>query len=359
MSGVWASWISQIDRNQELDTIVYLGAGYGRNLSNLRATNARRIVLVEPNPSLRDALKAEAANDARITIMPEAISARTGDAPFNIFNAASFASLRAPVGLLEVLPGLKLEETITVETVTPQDLFQSLKLAPEGVHALVLDVPGEDATVVDVLATMDVVPFEHVMMCCAGRSLYEGLPASADLPVRLDAKYYKVVDQYLDDTVFLKFWLRYDKTQQTLEHVQNASAVQIADLRTEQTALTQQMSDAQGNAGQQLEALAQERSRQQTELATLTQKLGAAYEQAAQRSDALEQERSKLQAELAMFRRQMRAVRDADMDDLRQRYAALREEKRALEIVLQDVTAGLIANCEPMDSSLDGDRQKP
>ncbi|MGJ8597913.1 hypothetical protein, partial [Sulfitobacter sp.] len=144
-------------------------------------------------------------------------------------------------------------------------------------------------------------------------------------------------------------------------------------LKAEVATLTQQMSDAQGNAIQRLEALAQERdavkaevatlaqerSRQQTELATLTQKLGAAYEQAAQRSDALEQERSKLQVELAMFRRQMRAVRDADMDDLRQRYAALREEKRALEIVLQDVTAGLIANCEPMDPSLEGDRQKP
>ncbi|MEH6645930.1 hypothetical protein [Sulfitobacter sp.] len=337
MSGIWTSWINQIDRTQDLDTIVYLGAGYGRDLPDLLGTRARRIVLVEPNPLLRSALEAVAAKENRVTVLPVAIAAQAGNASFNIFNAASYGSLRAPGGLLDVLPGLKVEEMITVKSITPQELFQSLELAPDAVHALILDVPGEDATVVDALAGMDVIPFDHVMMCCTAKPLYEGLPASVDLPHTLDARHYKVVDQYLDDPVLLKFWLRHDDTQQALAHVQQSSAAQVEGLQAEIATLTQQLDAAQENVGQRIKSLEQERGGLQAEIAALTGQLNAAHENAGQRIENLEQERGSLQAEIATLTQQLGAAQETAA----QRIENLEQERGSLQAEIATLTQQL------------------
>lgn len=155
--------------------IIHLGAGHCRELDDYLATGAGRIVLVEANPAIVQVLHRRTSNLAHVEVIPTAVAETGGKALLTILNLPAFSSLRAPTGLRKLFPGLRPRGQVEVETTSPVDLIDAGRLDSDRENMLVIDVPGEEAVVLDVLRTSGRLDrFATIVLHCGKTALYEG-----------------------------------------------------------------------------------------------------------------------------------------------------------------------------------------
>ena len=182
-------WLEeQLHKLPAPDTVIHLGAGLCRELDHWRTSGARRIVLVEPNPELLPELLRRIRTSDPVAILPVAISAQAGREALRLFNFAMLSSLRAPTGLYQILPGLSQVGRVMIETITVEQLLDDLDLTAEGEHWLVIDTPGEEATILDQLQQSDRLHhFARIFLSAGIESLYEGAKSAPELLSQLQA----------------------------------------------------------------------------------------------------------------------------------------------------------------------------
>lgn len=158
---------------QDLETIVHIGAGEGRELTAYLNSNAKRIVLVEPNPTLAEHLRQHARNDARVEVLEVAVNDGPEQHQLREYNLPEASSLHEPTGLRRLYPSLQVRTSYTVQVLTPDALVAELELE-KGANLLVVQAPGAEQAVVEGLAEKDLLKrFEHIWLTAPEQAYFD------------------------------------------------------------------------------------------------------------------------------------------------------------------------------------------
>jgi hypothetical protein len=168
-------------------TLVHFGAGLCRELDSHRV-RADRVVLVEARRAAVEALGARAAGMADVRVVHAAVDGR-GDGPrtFRVFNLPDASGLREPTGYLRIAPGLKIEKQFELTPVKASSLLDE-HAGQEGGIALVIDLAGEEAEVLDELRRAGLLSYvSDLRVHCGVAPLYGKAKGADAIAARLDA----------------------------------------------------------------------------------------------------------------------------------------------------------------------------
>jgi FkbM family methyltransferase len=172
----------------QFNSVLIIGAGEGDDLQDWLATDAKRIILVEPNPACAPALKRAIASSDRVEHVEAAMAARDGDAQLRVFNLPRHSSLRKPSTLMDLLPGLRQVASVPVATLSAASLLNGLGL-DVGSLLLMLDAPGaeleilqsfKEAGALDALCGLDLI--------CSEEPQYQGSVGRPDVQAWVEAE---------------------------------------------------------------------------------------------------------------------------------------------------------------------------
>lgn len=187
-----ASIVDQLGTLSQIGTIVHLGAGSGLDVPKLRATGAKKIVLVEPNPALLPALR-KAASDPRCVVLPLAVAEAEGQAQLHQFSFPALSSLKpATQALKELFPGLEETALPSVETLPLDAILTRAEVVRSKHDVLIIDTPGMEASVVAMVNAMpEADRFAHVLLRTGNSVLYEGSKGYTALRKLLEGEGYR------------------------------------------------------------------------------------------------------------------------------------------------------------------------
>ena len=172
---LWSRTLKSLSDAAPIGTIVHLGAGEGRLVPDFLTAGARHIVLQEPNRAFHAALKRLSEDEPTIEVLESALSTVSGQHPFMSFNVARQSSLRQPTQLLALYPALKEVRKTVLETVTMDQVVQTVAMDADLEHILIIDCPGEEKTALDQLADLPTAKtFTHVFLRAGCLPLYHG-----------------------------------------------------------------------------------------------------------------------------------------------------------------------------------------
>lgn len=295
-----------VSKLQAPDVIIHLGAGLCQELDCWRASGAKRIILVEPNPELLCELQSRVGATEPIEIVSSAVSDQAGCQPLVLYNFPLASSLRTPVNL-KTLPGLKQIGSTLVEAKSIDELLSTLQLSEDGEHWLVIDTPGEEASILEGLDQKGYLYwFKRIFLTAGLEAFHEGASSASVLNQYLQEQGFRV--DGLDDTSD-RDWPRYffvldpvalknrellrelNETQRLHQEEQSARLLEHA----EQEALTNQL---------------------QLETASVQRKLEITLEKL-----------QKHKADLSIALR-LQTMRENDLRELQERYGQLSEINR-------------------------------
>lgn len=165
---------------KNLDTILHIGAGHCEELSAYLASDARRILLVEPNPRTAESLRLCTQSEGRVEVLALAISDDPALNQLYEYNLPEAASLYRPTGLFKMYPGLRVSAQHPVATQTLEQLVNEHPLKGDK-NLLVLQAPGAELPLIKSLVdTNNIEHFNHCWITCPHDAYYQdSAPAEA------------------------------------------------------------------------------------------------------------------------------------------------------------------------------------
>ena len=171
--------------------VLYIGAGLASDLDSYLARDPDRIVLVEPNPALKDDLALLCEAHEGVRHLPYGITATGGARQLTVYNLFDISSFSEPLELLEHYPGAVVDKSPIVQTLTPDDLLPTLDLPAGVAHTLVIDTPGSEFEILDAFARGGALAlFENLILTLPNHPLFKGHERVADIPGLLEAAGY-------------------------------------------------------------------------------------------------------------------------------------------------------------------------
>jgi FkbM family methyltransferase len=293
--------------------ILHIGAGTGAELADYLATDATRIVLVEPNPVLADSLRRRTAGEARVLVQELAITERPEHNQWVEYNLPDANSLAAPSALRQVFPGLRVVSKIPVATQTIAELINTLDITGDN-NQLIIQAPGAERAVIQGLIKQGSLErFSTLRLTTNHEPYYEGSVQAGQLLAELKAQGYESqqIDSNLD-------WPQWELKSSPLN-------TKIKLLELEKDALTQKMAELQEdlkNHKNWLNNRKKELEEKDTRLAE-AQKIAEAAEQRAQALEAQLNSNTNSQKEMAELKRRMEYLFEQNTLQLEQAANAL------------------------------------
>ena len=200
---LWSRTLKSLSDTAPIGAIVHLGAGEGRLVPDFLNAGARHIVLQEPNRAFHAALKRRCEDEPTLDVQESALSATSGQQPFMSFNVARQSSLRQPTQLLALYPALKEVRKTVLETVTLDQMLQSVAMDANLEHILIIDCPGEEKTAVEQLADLPPAKaFTHVFLRAGCMPLYHGSLGADALAEQLKSQGFEIKGESHADADF-------------------------------------------------------------------------------------------------------------------------------------------------------------
>lgn len=305
---------------KNLNTILHIGAGQGEDLPAYLESDAKRILLVEPNPSLAEQLRRRTQNDERVQVLELAITDDPALNQLNEYNLPEAASLYRPTGLRQIFPGLRITVQHPVTTQTPEQLLKQYPL--EGDHnLLVIQAPGAEPAIVKALASANKLgTISNIRLTLPAEVYYEGSDRPEDALQTLAQRGYNTEHTNTQNPDWPEYHL-----------VCNPLARRLQDVDLEKHSLTQALQKSE-NAQQQTQVALDAATR---ELGELTQKLDAHKKQV----ETLQAEREQTNAKSAELAEQLKNAQQKleASDSARQKAEAKQQEadKRAEKLASQ------------------------
>lgn len=158
---------------QDLETIVHIGAGEGQEVASYLNSNAKRVVLVEPNPTLAERLRQYSSRDDRVEVLELAVDQDPKRTLLREYNLTEAASLYEPTALSNLYPSLQARQSHTVNVLTPDELLIKLQLG-QGPNLLVVQAPGaEQAVIAGLLESNQLKRFQQLRVTVPEQAYYD------------------------------------------------------------------------------------------------------------------------------------------------------------------------------------------
>lgn len=172
-------------------SLLVIGAGRADDLehwcADLAAPDAP-VVLIEPDPAAMADLERRLAGRPGLTLLPVALGAEAGEGELRIFNMPGLASLQAPTGLKDLLPGLRELRRVAVPVRSVAEVLEGLGPLPDPLH-LRLAAPGAEGVILDGLARAGLLArAARVDLRCGAEPLFEGATDLAGVQTLMQAE---------------------------------------------------------------------------------------------------------------------------------------------------------------------------
>lgn len=263
-----------------IDAIVHIGAGRGRELNEYLASSAQQIILVEPNPRLVTQLRRLGEADARIRVIDAAVSNSSEHNLLREYNLPNVNSLYRATGLIQLYPGLRELGQLPVSTLTGQELMNHCVLQGDN-NLLIIEAPGSELAIIETLTEAGAIDkFSRLAINCAEDTLYDS-PSHAGAVLKLlqeqgfDLVHRDDADPDWPSWVFQRNALKQQFTALTLQY--KATTMELETARNELDELRIKSAVAQEN----LDARERERDAVRDELSVLTEQLEQAQDRQA------------------------------------------------------------------------------
>lgn len=285
---IWNVWLADIDAQERLEALVYIGCAAVDEVVPLTATDAKRILIADAT------LKAHEARylttDSRLLAFSAVPGRARGTRTLHRTTLPTLSSLSPPNLLFENFPGLRAKSPVDVQALPLANLLDAAGLPAAGRSVMRLDLAGGVAELVaslEILAPDRLV--DHLLLRIPAPNLYQDSLDPNALHQTLNRFDYCLMAEKEEGPGFHEFWFRRDP-----------QGVRLAQL---ETALSE---------------------------------LQAQYEGAQEDAKTLTRTREELGIAL-----RLQALARHDVEELRVRYERVLSEKRSLEDLLQEVTAKL------------------
>lgn len=144
--------------------VVMLGAGKGEGLEALRAVRADRYVLVEGDPDAASLLHQRAAGLPGVEVRQAVLSADGQELDWHLTEPARFSGPMPAQGLARHYPRLRQLGSRRVASLALRDLLEGLSYEPERPALLVLDLPGQEESLLASCGIEQLRRFDAVLM---------------------------------------------------------------------------------------------------------------------------------------------------------------------------------------------------
>ncbi|NDY96309.1 FkbM family methyltransferase [Wenzhouxiangella limi] len=176
------------------DLIIHLGAGIGQDLETWQQRGALRIVLLEPHPEFLPELLRQSENMEGVEVIGAALSDHSGRDKLRLCSYPLLSSLRDAPELAKVWPGAQVVGEEVVETLSLADLLALVQPSEQQENWLMIDVPGEEAKVLDQLAASSHKHlFSRIFLAAGLEALHKGAEPASKLLQSLEALGYRRV----------------------------------------------------------------------------------------------------------------------------------------------------------------------
>src|SRR5690625_438998 len=292
-----------------INAIVHIGAGRGRELNDYLASPAQQIILVEPNPRLVAELRRLGEADARIRVVEAAVSNSSADNLLQEYNLPDVNSLYTATGLRQLFPGLRLLGQLPVSTLTGQELLDHCALEGED-NTLIIEAPGAELAIVETLTEAGGIDkFSRIAINCAEEPLYDSPSHAAAVHKLLQEQGFDLVHRDDTDPDWPNWVLHRNALKQKFTAVTMQYQTVSMDLKNTRKELEEWKTraaiakDALATRDRQIEIAAEKQ-------AATNQQLEQARTEAAQRIDAERQHSKQLQEQLHEAGEQLKAEKE-------------------------------------------------
>lgn len=250
---------------------IWVGPGDAATFPSVKTDNYSRVLLIEANELQQEHLLQLQQTDAKISVLLQAVATEDGPAQLYRYNLSQFNALQPATGLLQLYPGLKLQEQSSVEAINFATLVREQQLAPQDCHTLVLSVPAQALALLLSLAEQQLLTlFSQLTVQTAAIELYQDAGTCQELEswLLLQGYLHAATDNTDPDLVVMTFRRHalLDKIE-TLVIANGQLTEQLTASKAEQQVLRLQL-EQQSQQFNDTAAVAQS---QQAELAKLAQ----------------------------------------------------------------------------------------
>lgn len=223
-----------------LRTVVHIGAGSGAVLEYYAALKPARVVLLEGDADTAAELLRAAAQCPWAEVLAHPVSTTDSAMEWRRYNLCRLNGPLQSGALHSFYPRLRLVELRTVNGRALSDVLAAVQVATGsgGINVLVLDVPGQEAALLDSLPHEELIKFDAVLLC-GSREALPAWGATAEHAV-------KQLQRACFDTVTAKFdqeplWpvtlLRFNAQRHRIELLEQRLSLQLAALEAADAAL--------------------------------------------------------------------------------------------------------------------------
>jgi hypothetical protein len=348
-------------------TVVHVGAGTGAVIEDYRSLNPKRLLLLEGDPDSAAALREHAAAEPVVELFSDVVARR--DMSLHWYRY-TLASVNGPVDrsdLVRFYPRLRLLGTQPLKAVAfDRWLAQAVgELDSEHSHVLVMDVPGQEAALLQVLPQALLERFEVVVLKGCAPPVPDGVVPLAFAAARLRERSFEALGDNDDaDPLWPVSAWRFDVQGAELKRLR-ASVVRLEEQQEQADRAMQErdaaLSDAQGALAAAVKLAADRAAAIETLQAAQrerAEKLTADSVAAIETLQAAQRERDEAQAALTDARQRLlalqdelrnsqralnaavraQALRENDLQELQERYAALMRDQRGTQELLTKLT---------------------
>ena len=164
--------LSQTEEN--VGTVINLGAGVGSQLTELLKLQPSELVLVEGSKKLYEHLQRKASKHEDIqTVNQWVLPVGNSKGIIYTFNNPRFNSLSPPRDLEQMLPNIKLVEENTENGIAIDLLFASLKLNSDCINVLVLTLQGGEVSILSAIPEICLLDFDYIFIQRPRQGMYE------------------------------------------------------------------------------------------------------------------------------------------------------------------------------------------
>ena len=204
-----------------MHTILHIGAGEANELPEMLQSGAEHITLVEPNPELAEQLRQQTEHHPQVTVIEAAITNNPAINQLQQFNLPEVCSLHPATGLKTLYPGLKVDATHTVETISPDQLVAEHGPKPGEPALLKIQLPGEEHNFLQTLIDTDKLKqFCELRLNASPKPYFQGsVPADKTLQKLIDYGY-EIIDENQQDPDWPSWQLTRDPLRDQLSTLQ-------------------------------------------------------------------------------------------------------------------------------------------
>ncbi|MCP1727902.1 putative O-methyltransferase YrrM/regulator of replication initiation timing [Natronospira proteinivora] len=295
--------------------LIHLGAGRGRDLSAWRSAGFQRVVLVEADQVRVADLTTLAESMDDVSVLDDAVSAKSGQGELHVLNYPDASSLREPERLLELFPGIRTRKRVPHAVTGIDELIKREALDAEQFNAVVIETPGEECAIVEALIESEAIEqISHLIVQAPTVPLYAGARSINEIEQRLlDANYtLSTTDENTDPIRPIKSFqrdlaaLKLRKLEKQLKReksTRESLETQVEETKESVGALEGKLKESEKQAERlqaELSALRQEREDSAQKLAELKKKAEQAskLEKKLAEHESIRKELEKVQGEL-------------------------------------------------------------